>query len=56
MPVKSEKNFMHLRVNKKRAGKLRKIAKKTQRSLTTEAGLAIDQYKPKFVVFKDDGR
>jgi hypothetical protein len=55
MPVK-ESNFTHLRVNKKRASKLRKIAKKMHRSLTTEAGLAIDQYKPKAVVFRDDGR
>ncbi len=55
MPAKDEANFMHLRVNKQRAKKLRRIAKRTRRSLTTEAGLAIDQYVPR-AVYKDDGR
>jgi hypothetical protein len=51
-----EKDFLHVRLNKARTKKIRRIVKQTGRKLNLEVGLAIDQYKPKHVIFKDDGK
>ena len=52
---KDEKNCAHVRLDKKSTLKLRKIARITRRSLTAEANVAVDEYKPR-LVYRDDGR
>ncbi len=55
MPI-NEKDFLHIRLNEVRAKKIRRIVKQTGRKLNEEAGRAIDQYKPRVVRFRDNGK
>ncbi len=57
MPRKVEnKDGVTVKINRPNANKVIKIIRKTKRQFATEVNLAVEEYDPKVVRFKNDGR
>ncbi len=57
MPRKIEnKDGVTVKINRSNSNKVIKIIRKTKRQFATEVNMAVEDYEPKVVKFKDDGR
>ncbi len=54
--ISNVKNGVAVKINPKNSKKVIKITGKTHRTFATEVNLAVEEYDPKVVYRKDDGR
>ncbi len=54
--VKNVKTGVSVKINPSNSKKIVKITGKTHRTFATEVNIAVDEYSPRAIKFKDDGR
>ncbi len=55
-PVKNVKFGVAVKINPKNSKKIVKITDKTRRTFATEVNMAVEDYDPKVIKYRDDGR
>ncbi len=57
MPRKVEnKDGVTVKINRPNSNKVIKIIRKTKRQFATEVNLAVEEYDPKVIKYRDDGK
>ncbi len=54
--ISNAKNGVAVKINPKNSKKVIKITGKTHRTFATEVNLAVEEYDPRVVKFKDNGK
>ncbi len=55
-PIKNAKSGVAVKINPKNSKKVIRITDKTHRTFATEVNLAVEEYDPKVIKYKDDGK
>ncbi len=55
-PIKDTKKGVAVKINASNSKKIVRITDKTHRTFATEVNLAVEEYDPKVIKYRDDGK